>query len=65
MVAACCFLIAPAPKAEIVPLQNALVRKELQRPVDRGERNSAIDLVGAPMNLFADKRIPSRRQTFR
>ena len=58
MVDTCRFLIATSSKAEIVPLENVLVRKKPQRSVDRGERDSAINLIDPAMNLVNIRVIP-------
>src|SRR5690606_10260414 len=39
-------LIAPPPGAELVSLEDPLRLEELQRPVDRRQRNSRVDLIG-------------------
>src|SRR5690606_13039705 len=44
-------LIAPPPGAELVSLEDPLRLEELQRPVDRRQRNSRVDLIGAAEDL--------------
>src|SRR5688572_4015179 len=49
---ACGVLVAAALVAEVVPLEDAFLGEQLERAIDGGKRNAAIDLVGALVDLL-------------